>query len=79
MSGAPHTLDGTRPEAQTTQEKGLRVNQPANSAETPWPVGKVNDQVKGWIERLGFLWVEGQITQLNMKPTWKLSLSLIHI
>lgn len=49
------------------------MNQPANSAETPWPVGKVNDQVKGWIERLGFLWVEGQITQLNMKPTWKLS------
>ncbi|MDO5032801.1 exodeoxyribonuclease VII large subunit [Corynebacterium sp.] len=49
------------------------MNQPANTAETPWPVGKVNDQVKGWIERLGFLWVEGQLTQVNVKPSWKLS------
>lgn len=49
------------------------MNQPANTPETPWPVGKVNDQVKGWIERLGYLWVEGQLTQINFKPTWKLS------
>jgi len=49
------------------------VNQPANTPETPWPVGQVNDQVKGWIERLGYLWVEGQLTQINYKPTWKLS------
>ncbi|MFH0412439.1 exodeoxyribonuclease VII large subunit [Corynebacterium sp. L4756] len=47
--------------------------QSVNSAESPWPVGKVNDQVKGWIEKLGFLWVEGQLTQINVKPTWKLS------
>ena len=49
------------------------MNQPANTPETPWPVGMVNDQVKGWIERLGYLWVEGQLTQINFKPTWKLS------
>ncbi|MER0119058.1 exodeoxyribonuclease VII large subunit [Corynebacterium sp. KPL2636] len=49
------------------------MNQPANTPETPWPVGQVNDQVKGWIERLGYLWVEGQLTQINYKPTWKLS------
>ena len=49
------------------------MNQPANAPDTPWPVGKVNDQVKGWIERLGYLWVEGQLTQINFKPTWKLS------
>lgn len=36
-------------------------------------MGRVNDQVKGWIERLGYLWVEGQLTQINYKPTWKLS------
>ena len=45
----------------------------ANSPEQPWPVSMVNQKIKGWIERLGFLWVEGQITQVNMKPTWKLS------
>ena len=49
------------------------MNQPANTPDTPWPVGKVNDQVKGWIERLGYLWVEGQLTQINFNPTWKLS------
>ncbi|MGV0400548.1 exodeoxyribonuclease VII large subunit [Corynebacterium segmentosum] len=49
------------------------MNQPANTPETPWPVGQVTDQVKGWIERLGYLWVEGQLTQINYKPTWKLS------
>ena len=47
--------------------------QTVNSPEAPWPVGKVNDQVKGWIEKLGFLWVEGQLTQINIKSTWKLS------
>lgn len=45
----------------------------ANTAETPWPVSQLNQKVKEWIERLGFLWVEGQITQVNIKPTWKLS------
>ena len=49
------------------------MTQSVNSPEAPWPVGKVNDQVKGWIEKLGFLWVEGQLTQINIKPTWKLS------
>lgn len=49
------------------------MTQSVNSPESPWPVGKVNDQVKGWIEKLGFLWVEGQLTQINVKPTWKLS------
>ncbi len=43
------------------------------TADSPWHVHTVNEKVKGWIERLGHLWVEGQITQLNMKPSWKLS------
>ncbi|WP_246394988.1 exodeoxyribonuclease VII large subunit [Corynebacterium anserum] len=29
--------------------------------------------MKQWIERLGHIWVEGQVTQVNMKPSWKLS------
>lgn len=47
--------------------------QGANSAESAWPVRRVNESVKGWIDRLGWLWVEGQLTQINMKPSWKLS------
>ena len=45
----------------------------ASTPETPWSVSKVNQTVKQWIERLGWLWIEGQLTQVNMKPTWKLS------
>lgn len=41
--------------------------------DSPWPVREVNTKVKSWIERLGHIWVEGQLTQVNMKPTWKLS------
>ena len=44
-----------------------------SSAETPWSVSKLNTSVKGWIDRLGFLWVEGQITQFKTKPTWTYS------
>lgn len=31
--------------------------------ETPWPVAVFADKVKGWIDRLGTAWVEGEITQ----------------
>lgn len=48
------------------------VAQP-NAPESAWPVRELNFKVKSWIERLGHLWVEGQITQLNMKPSWKFS------
>ncbi|QFQ02791.1 Exodeoxyribonuclease 7 large subunit [Corynebacterium urogenitale] len=43
------------------------------SPDAPWPVAQLNAQVKNWIERLGHIWVEGQVTQVNMKSTWKLS------
>lgn len=45
----------------------------AAGADAPWPVAELNAKVKQWIERLGHIWVEGQVTQVNMKPTWKLS------
>lgn len=49
------------------------VNQAANTPDTAWSVSQVNDQIKGWVERLGTIWVEGQLTQINVKRTWKLS------
>lgn len=45
----------------------------ASTPDSPWPVREVNAKVKGWIEKLGHIWVEGQLTQVNVKPTWKLS------
>ena len=47
--------------------------QASSSAERPLPVGRVNGLIKGWIERLGYVWVEGQLTQVNYKETWALS------
>ncbi|MFJ2934802.1 exodeoxyribonuclease VII large subunit [Streptomyces sp. NPDC087219] len=38
------------------------------SAEAPLPVGEVSRLIGGWIDRLGAIWVEGQITQLSRRP-----------
>ncbi|MFD3702805.1 exodeoxyribonuclease VII large subunit [Nocardia sp. NPDC058658] len=40
----------------------------ANSAEQPYPVRSVAVKVAQWIERLGSIWVEGQVTQINARP-----------
>jgi len=31
--------------------------------DSPWPVGLLSSKLKGWIDRLGTVWVEGEITQ----------------
>jgi exodeoxyribonuclease VII large subunit len=36
--------------------------------ENPWPVRSVATKVAQWIDRLGTVWVEGQITQMNLRP-----------
>ncbi|MBF4463433.1 MULTISPECIES: exodeoxyribonuclease VII large subunit [unclassified Rathayibacter] len=33
------------------------------TADAPWSVGLLASKIKGWIERLGTAWVEGEITQ----------------
>ncbi len=38
------------------------------SAEAPIPVGEVSRLIGSWIDRLGAVWVEGQITQLSRRP-----------
>ena len=40
----------------------------SNSAENPWPVRSVATKVAQWIDRLGAIWIEGQITQINIRP-----------
>jgi exodeoxyribonuclease VII large subunit len=41
------------------------VSDPASlpTADSPWPVAVLADKLKGWIDRLGTAWVEGEITQ----------------
>ena len=33
------------------------------TVDTPWPVSVLSNKIKGWIDRLGTAWVEGEITQ----------------
>ena len=40
----------------------------ANSAENPYPVRAVAIRIAGWIDKLGTVWVEGQLTQINIRP-----------
>ncbi|OBH08241.1 MULTISPECIES: exodeoxyribonuclease VII large subunit [unclassified Mycobacterium] len=42
-----------------------------NSAENPFPVRAVAVRVAGWIDRLGTVWVEGQLAQITMRPDAK--------
>ncbi len=38
------------------------------SADSPVPVAEISRLIGGWIDRLGAVWVEGQITQLSRRP-----------
>ncbi|MGK5638791.1 exodeoxyribonuclease VII large subunit [Streptomyces sp. URMC 126] len=40
----------------------------STSPDAPIPVGQVSRLIGGWIDRLGAVWVEGQITQLSRRP-----------
>jgi exodeoxyribonuclease VII large subunit len=47
------------------------ANTEANSAENPFPVRAVAIRVAGWIDKLGTVWVEGQLAQINMRADSK--------
>lgn len=34
-----------------------------STVDAPWPVSLLSHKIKGWIDRLGSVWVEGEITQ----------------
>lgn len=38
------------------------------TAEAPWPVRTVARKIADWINRLGSIWVEGQLTQSSIRP-----------
>ena len=42
-----------------------------NSAENPFPVRAVAIRVAGWIDKLGTVWVEGQLAQINIRSDSK--------
>lgn len=38
-----------------------------NSPDAPWPVAELSTKLKGWIDRLGTVWVEGELTQWSVR------------
>jgi exodeoxyribonuclease VII large subunit len=40
-----------------------------STGENPWPVSRLSATLKEWIQRLGFLWVEGELAQIKIGPT----------
>jgi exodeoxyribonuclease VII large subunit len=44
------------------------VTELATTPEAPWPVRTVARKIAAWIDRLGAVWVEGQVTQVSAKP-----------
>ncbi|MGH4017155.1 MAG: exodeoxyribonuclease VII large subunit, partial [Pseudonocardiaceae bacterium] len=43
------------------------MTDPATTPEAPWPVRTVARKISGWIDKLGAVWVEGQITQVSAR------------
>jgi exodeoxyribonuclease VII large subunit len=39
-----------------------------STAEAPWPVRVVSQKIGGWIARLGWIWVDGQVAQITRRP-----------
>lgn len=35
--------------------------------DAPWPVALMNEKIAGWVDRLGQLWIEGEITQWQVR------------
>ena len=61
-----HFLPGTRALPATGSEC---VTEPSpNSADAPWPVRTVARKIAAWVDRLGAVWVEGQLAQVTARP-----------
>jgi exodeoxyribonuclease VII large subunit len=46
----------------------VTAEQRGQSADNPLPVRTVAMMVKDWIEKLGTVWIEGEVAQLSMRP-----------
>ena len=71
MTSAHGTPTGNNPADSGTRGSASRDsgnNDSGNNADNPWPVRTVNRKIAEWINRLGQIWVEGQVTQVSRRP-----------
>ncbi|MFE2755186.1 exodeoxyribonuclease VII large subunit [Actinosynnema sp. NPDC059335] len=57
-------MNAGSPNVERSQPPGPERSSPEN----PWPVRTVARKIFDWINRLGDVWVEGQVTQLSARP-----------
>ena len=58
--GAPGASGGAAPRAEAAASPG--------GPEAPFPVRVLSAKIGSWIDRLGRVWVEGQVAQLTLRP-----------
>ncbi|WP_298227141.1 exodeoxyribonuclease VII large subunit [Gryllotalpicola sp.] len=51
--------------AETDARTGSAARSGAATAESPWPVARLGNELHNYIARLGAVWVEGELTQWN--------------
>ena len=44
----------------------MTIETAPSTVDEPWPVALLSAKIKGWIDRLGAVWVEGEITQWGL-------------
>ena len=44
----------------------MTIETAPSTVDAPWPVALLSTKIKGWIDRLGAVWVEGEITQWGL-------------
>lgn len=52
-------------EAQAATSPGSTA--PKSTADDPWPVRVVSQKIGAWITKLGWVWVDGQVAQINRR------------
>jgi exodeoxyribonuclease VII large subunit len=40
-----------------------------SSEQSPWPVSRLSATLKDWIDRLGYLWIEGELASIKISPS----------
>jgi exodeoxyribonuclease VII large subunit len=44
------------------------VSDETSTPEAPWPVRVVSQKIGGWIAKLGWIWIDGQVAQITRRP-----------
>jgi exodeoxyribonuclease VII large subunit len=44
------------------------MTEDASTSDKPWPVRVVSQKIGQWIGRLGWIWIDGQVTQITRRP-----------